>query len=446
MKPKTELQRRVIKMSARLPKISQTYLNWGYKQNFDYFAYTRKHYAICFECAHEWKAETTSLVFKLTDIICPNCKKKLKIKESKAWSHRDWGYLRVITTYKGFQIMRIFFLEQFLKKGYEAHYSWMEVVQHWIAPNGKLTVLGKQSNPMGGWRSGHVAWIWGSVLEVRDADNNKFYINSGDAPTYPRTRIMKEIFRNGFDGEYYKFNEMYFFHLLLQYPMFETFVKSGQTELIKAFDPKDKRWKKYWPQIKICIRNKYKIRDASMWFDHLRFLEADHKDIFNPKYICPKSLQRAHQVYIDKENAKREREELERLLERLEEQQKKYAAQKSKFFGLRFGTDKLKIVVLDHVREFYLEGKALHHCVYTGGYFSDPNSLIMSARDKENKRLETIEINLEKMKIVQARGACNKSTPQHKKILELVQTALPHIESVHRNRRKKKLKDENVPA
>jgi hypothetical protein len=440
MKPRSALQHQVVKLASKLPKISQAYLNWGYKQNFDKYAYTTKYKVICFECAHEWNVDDTrTMLFKLTDTVCPKCKNKLKVKESKAWSHKDWGYLKVITTFKGFQIMRIFFLEQFVKKGYEAHYSWMEVVQHWIAPNGKLTVLGRQSNPMGGWRSGHVAWIWGSVLEVRDSDNSKFYIN--DAPTYPRTRIMKEIYRNGFTGEFHKYHEMHFFHLLLQYPMFETFVKADKPELIKAFDPKDKRWKKYWPQIKICLKNNYRLKDIGMWFDHLEYLEEDHKDIFNPKYICPKDLRKSHQIYIDKENARREKEQLEALLARLEEQQKEYAKHKSKFFGLTFGTDKLKIVVLDHVKEFYLEGKALHHCVYSSTYYGNPDCLIMSARDKENKRLETIEINLEKMKVMQVRGACNKNTPQHKDIVELVKTALPHIEQVHRSKKKRKVKE-----
>ena len=66
------------------------------------------------------------------------------------------------------------------------------------------------------------------------------------------------------------------------------------------------------------------------------------------------------------------------------------------------------------------EGAAMHHCVFTNGYYKKPESLILSARDEQGKRLETIEVNLTVLKIAQCYGACNKFTKHHQEILELV--------------------------
>ena len=53
--------------------------------------------------------------------------------------------------------------------------------------------------------------------------------------------------------------------------------------------------------------------------------------------------------------------------------------------------------------EFYEEGKAMHHCVYTNAYYNDENSLILSARI-DGERIETVEVDLQTLKVVQSRG------------------------------------------
>ena len=47
------------------------------------------------------------------------------------------------------------------------------------------------------------------------------------------------------------------------------------------------------------------------------------------------------------------------------------------------------------------EGKAMHHCV--GGYHRRKDSLILSATI-DGKRIETIEVSLTTLKVVQSRG------------------------------------------
>ena len=68
-------------------------------------------------------------------------------------------------------------------------------------------------------------------------------------------------------------------------------------------------------------------------------------------------------------------------------------------------------------------GMAVHHCVYSNGYY-DParhkNSLILSAKDRDGNRIETVEVNLKSLRVVQCRGKHNKPTKKHKQIIDLV--------------------------
>jgi hypothetical protein len=66
------------------------------------------------------------------------------------------------------------------------------------------------------------------------------------------------------------------------------------------------------------------------------------------------------------------------------------------------------------------EGQAMHHCVYGNGYYKRDDSLILSAKDNDGKRLETIEVSLKTFKVVQSRGVCNSNTDKHDEIVRLV--------------------------
>nr|WP_080904111.1 PcfJ domain-containing protein [Parabacteroides sp. Marseille-P3160] len=67
-----------------------------------------------------------------------------------------------------------------------------------------------------------------------------------------------------------------------------------------------------------------------------------------------------------------------------------------------------------------------HHCV--GGYYSKTDSLILSACI-DGKKIETIEISLSKLQVIQSRGVCNKNTKYHNQIINLVENNIPLIES-----------------
>ena len=82
--------------------------------------------------------------------------------------------------------------------------------------------------------------------------------------------------------------------------------------------------------------------------------------------------------------------------------------------------------MLESVQAFKEEGTAMHHCVFTNEYYGKADSLILSARINE-KRIETIEISLQTLKVVQSRGVCNENTEFHERIIELVNRNIPLI-------------------
>lgn len=66
-----------------------------------------------------------------------------------------------------------------------------------------------------------------------------------------------------------------------------------------------------------------------------------------------------------------------------------------------------------------------HHCV--GGYYSKTDSLILTACI-DGKKMETIEVSLSKLQVIQSRGVCNENTEYHNQIVQLVEKNIPLIE------------------
>ena len=101
------------------------------------------------------------------------------------------------------------------------------------------------------------------------------------------------------------------------------------------------------------------------------------------------------------------------------EDERRFHELKSKFFGISFTDGTIQVHVLESVREHLEEGVAMHHCVFDNAYYLKENSLILSATI-EGRRIETIEVSLDTLKVVQSRGVCNKNTEYHDQIVSLV--------------------------
>lgn len=198
-------------------------------------------------------------------------------------------------------------------------------------------------------------------------------------------------------------------------------MNSGQISLLRHF-VRDRYAKidKYLASIHICLRNGYRVEDGNLWCDMIDTLATLNKDIRSPKYVCPTDLRAAHDHFRTKRRARIEREDIIKERKEAMEAEQEYKQLKAKFFGIEFTDGIIRIHILESVQEHLEEGTAMHHCVYSAGYYNKPQSLIFSAT-KDGERIETIEVSLETMKVLQSRGVCNKNTEYHEQILALMQ-------------------------
>lgn len=249
-----------------------------------------------------------------------------------------------------------------------------------------------------------------------------------------QTRVIPEITRNGFRGDFHDVNPYKLFSSLLRNNRIETLWKVGQYELAKYFIRDSYyRFDEYWPSIKIAMRHHYQVRDASMWTDYLHCLKEMGKDIRNPKLIFPQDLVQAHDEWrtrLDNEQRRRAAlREQERLARQGEEyfkgklykkDERQYQKLKSKFFDLVFSDNEITIKPLVNIKEFAEEGKLMHHCVFSMKYFQKEQALIFHAM-VEGTSVATIELNLQTLEVVQCRGPHNSKPELYDKIVKLIE-------------------------
>lgn len=426
MKPKNKLQKKVVEASRTLPKLTKTQVQWGYDNVIQYVGRrTEKGIVTCSKCGHSFQG-MGELANTLLGCECPNCQSKLIVKTTKKRTFDDSYYMNIITAHKGYQVIRTIMLSYKSKIGELTKRSYSEVMQRWIAPNGKHYTFARLRQTMGTCCID--SWIFHTPLELRNENsNNKFCINvydkiGGMGEIYPRQKLIPELKRTGYKKALYGQNPLDLFRTLLGDSRAETLIKAGYTKLLERM--MNSRWKNidnYWQSIKIAIRNKYKIEDAILWCDYIDMLRFFGKDLHNVKYVCPKNLKAEHDRYVIKRGKADARQELEKQLEKEAE----FRKAKEKFFGLMFSDGLISIRVLESVAEIVLEGKMMHHCA--GSYHSKTDSLILSACI-DGVRIETVEISLSQLKVIQSRGVCNKNTEHHDRIINLVNRNISLIE------------------
>lgn len=421
MKPKTKMHYEIVSLSEKLPEISQPKIDWAYKRNFKFYAWKTKHKAVCFECGHAWDVET-NLISKILGLVCPSCDRKLKATDSHAWRKTECEYFQIMTVVGDYQVIRVIQLYHWMIKSTPARYSWHELYQHWIHKDGKFNIMSSGFNSMGYFNQG-AGWSWCGPMELRSNENQRYFINN--VPTYPRKKFLPYLIRNGFTGNFCQYNPGWFFHLLLSTPRFETFLKAGQISLIHEFSVMDYQIKKYWLQIRICLRNHYIISDAISWFDYLGLLKHFHRSLTDSTLVCPADLKAAHNYLVAEkrliDDRNRKAAEEKRRLEDIE-----LKKLKKNLMNLSFTDGEITIVTLQNIADFRMEEKVLEHCVYSSGYHKRPGSLIMSARIG-NQLVETIEISLKDFSVMQCRGFNNNDSSHHKDILKLIKRNIVNI-------------------
>ncbi len=220
---------------------------------------------------------------------------------------------------------------------------------------------------------------------------------------------------------------------LLSDPRIETLMKGGEIEVMKHFLFNTRTADECWASYLIAKRHKYQIDNLSMWCDYLRMLKKLGQDLRNPKNICPEDFMAAHdnatrkiEAIHEKERAaeqrrweieRREREQ-QRQLQRKKDAED-FIANKSKFFGLVITDEEIIVKVLESIDEYYNEGKTQGICVFGSGYYKKADTLILSARIGD-EIIETVEVDLRTLEVVQCHGKHNQDTEYHERIIDLV--------------------------
>lgn len=418
MRPRTKLEKAVDKTSRQCPSLTEGQRRWCCNNVLPHRAYWTGATMWCSDCGTitpKRRDKTELANIPDTEVTCPHCGARLKVIQSRQRKVQHQVYYTTLSTLKGYQLQRTYLVTKKSIKGQPAEVEFMEVLQHWVTDQGKMVIRALNKACCGYCRD-----IWLPDTMSIKKPSNSYYGESYDwyGILYPRYRAISTALRNGF-RLVDKVNPIYLVQMVLTRPHAETLIKAGQDNLIQDMY-RGRAISKYWPQIKLCLRNKYHVADVSMWIDLIDALKELGDDIHNPRFICPENLRKLHDNKVAQLKRKRAREAKEKAKSRILAAEKDYYKMRHKYFGIIIKGNGLTIAPLESVQEIYDEGEAMHHCVYENSYYTKKESLIMSARDLDGNRLETIEFNLKTKKVMQSRGVCNKHTEYHDQIIKTI--------------------------
>ncbi len=433
MKPRNKKQEKIVELSGRLPELTSQQIDYAKTHIFPMLAYRNKVSGWCTHCGSEIKFDRD---IKAKHVVCPHCKRRLEIEQSRDRKYRFRGYFTIVMTFCGYQVVRHFFCTKRIRKNSSPEYEMDEVVQCWITPDGKETILACSTIAFTQY---YDYWNVCSELSIKYRRGYYSYNYSrydiDNTVIYPHVGLLKEVRRNGVTSlkEYDSLPVNRLITAVLSDRETEILVKHHQTELVKykiRTSNAGVKSLKHPEAVRIACRHKYKVTDASLWLDYIEMLEHFGMDVHNPHYVCPLNLHEAHDKLLARKQREEALEKIEKAKEEAMKYEEAYKTAKAPFFGIVFGNENIVITVVQSVKEMAEEGAMMHHCVFGMKYYAKEKSLILSAKDKNGNRIETIEVNLDTFKVVQSRGVCNKNSPYHDEILKLMDDNMHLIRKV----------------
>ena len=418
MKPRNKFEQAVLAQSKYLRPITKAQRQWAFRECIEHYAYRLpKGNTTCMDCGHSWQ-----MIEATEHCTCPQCGAGLEVITTRARKLKQRQYFTVLTTSGRYQVLRMYLLIAGMEKGYQATSSVMEIGQYWWNERGRQSIVAVQRT------MGHYidSFAYYSPMAIRR--DNEAYRFVARCPLCPKVKLSDTLKRNGFGGKCYDIAPTSLIPALLTDSRAETLLKAGRTEHLAYFLSRARKIDEYWQAYKITLRRGYDITDIALWCDYVDMLRRLGKDTHNAHYVCPEDLQAAHDTAQRKLQAQREKEAEAQRRKKAIENEERFQALKAPFFGIAFTDGTIQIRVLESVQEYIEEGQALHHCVFTNEYHLKEKSLILSA-SIAGKRIETIEVSLETMEVLQCRGLMNQNTEYHERIIELVHQNMKQIQS-----------------
>ena len=124
---------------------------------------TKKGNITCSDCGHEWHSDS-GLCDTLEGCTCPKCHAELKVQDTRRRIYKETQNFSVITTCKGYQVIRVAQVRCESRKGEPMRFYCHEVVQRWISPDGKVTYMALLRGFLFCYCD---VWALGSDMEVR---------------------------------------------------------------------------------------------------------------------------------------------------------------------------------------------------------------------------------------------------------------------------------------
>lgn len=385
--------------------------------------YRRRRVWYCSECG--------SQIGVLTQEECPVCHKKWTAAccDEKG---REVGYHMTLEAKGDIQLTRIYRVERTTHYGKQATRFVWEVERIMYSPTGERKVFARNIQAMSWY---YDAFSCGSPIKMKRECNHSQYSASKSQLRY-NLNVWSYDIQSLTEQWKYKdipalmedFNGDTSALRVIAYPWAETMRKTGQEKLFRYLvNEMESLPAGCHHALNICARNKYTIKDPSLWLDHLWLLKYLRLDTHNAHYVCPKDLRTQHNELLERKRHEDERRaairrerETQRKLERMEKEKTAYRKRWAKVLPLTLSGQNLNIRPLQSVEEFAEEGNAMHHCVFGMEYYKKSTSLILSAKDSDGNRLATIEYNTKNKEIVQCRAACNKVPERDAEIRQLI--------------------------
>ena len=289
MQPRNSFEQQIEEAGRTLRPISARQIRWAFDRCFvRYGRRTTKGVITCTECGHAWTDKAAR-----THCICPACHTRLTIDDNHLRRIYDTAdYALFMTVRGGMQVLRFVHLTYYVRIGERAKYVHSEVVQRWIAPDGRCATRARLITN----RPFYKTWNYTTSLELRP---HKPLYNIHPRCVHPRPQLLPELRRSGYNGQFYHISPPEMFCALLRDSRAETLLKTGQVTLLKHFAENPRTLDDYWPSIRIVTRSGYAITDAGMWCDYIDLLRFFNKDLRNAKYVCPADLEAEHDRYVD---------------------------------------------------------------------------------------------------------------------------------------------------
>ena len=409
MKPRNKFEKAVLEQSKHLRPITKTQSKWAFRECIDHFAYRLpKGRTTCMDCGHSWTMEKTT-----DTCTCPHCGARLQVKETFERKLQQKRYFTTLTACGEYQVLRMFLLVAEMEKGCRAGHYTLEIGQYWWNAQGRKTIVAVQRV------FGRYVDTFSYCAPMAIRNDNEAYRYAAYSQIYPKFKVTETLRRNGFRDDFHDIAPTILIPALLSDSRAETLMKAGRMEHLRYFLNNKSTFDACWQSYKVATRNGYEIEDIFLWCDYVDMLRRLNKDIHSPKYVCPTNLHKEHDLKQSELRRQREKEEKAEKRKKAMEDEKRFHELKSKFFGISFTDGTIRVHVLESVQEHLEEGVSMHHCVFNNAYYLKENSLILSATI-EGKRIETIEVSLRTLEVVQSRGVCNKNTEYHEQIVNLV--------------------------